>query len=91
MRRVREAVAGNAAGGHSYARRHPVLAAVLAELAPAYGPERPIILIVPLAPGGPIDIIARIVPTALHASLGQAIILDKQADQPRTCLRCARW
>ena len=32
MRRVREAVAGNAAGGHSYARRHPVLAAVLAEV-----------------------------------------------------------
>ena len=59
------------------------LAAMLAILAalPARAayPERAITLIVPFAPGGPTDIIARILATALRASLGQPVIIDNRA------------
>jgi tripartite-type tricarboxylate transporter receptor subunit TctC len=42
-------------------------------------PARAIRVIVPFAAGGPSDIIARIVADALHARLGQSVVIDNRA------------
>src|SRR6202035_4323083 len=41
-------------------------------------PDRNILLIVPFAPGGPTDIIARIISAAFQKSLGQSVIVDNR-------------
>jgi tripartite-type tricarboxylate transporter receptor subunit TctC len=42
-------------------------------------PDRNIMLIVPFAPGGPTDIIARIISAAFQKSLGQSLVVDNRA------------
>jgi tripartite-type tricarboxylate transporter receptor subunit TctC len=56
-----------------------VIAGAAIDPARAAWPDRPITLIVPFAPGGPTDIVARILSTRLHMSLGQAVIIDNRA------------
>ena len=65
--------------GFAAAMMAAALAIAPAPPAQAAYPERTITLIVPFPPGGPTDIIARIVGNALSKQLGQNVIIDNRA------------
>src|ERR1700752_854221 len=67
-------------------RRRLLSALAAAGLAPAVSPalaqsypERPIKLIVPFPPGGPMDVMARMVGQQLNAALKQPVIVENRA------------
>jgi len=55
-----------------------VVAFGAAPAAAAYPEERPITMIVPFAPGGPSDIIARILSTFMPQTLGQSLVVENR-------------
>ena len=58
------------------------IAAVLALASPSFAqnyPNRPITLIVPFAPGGPADVLGRLVGQKMSEDLGQQVVIDNRS------------
>jgi tripartite-type tricarboxylate transporter receptor subunit TctC len=60
------------------ARSLAALAAALATAAAAQYPNKPIKIIVPFAPGGNVDVTARIIAPALQEALGQPVVIENK-------------
>ena len=65
-------------------RRRPLLALAAASLAAplraqSNWPDKPLRIIVPFAPGGPPDVVARLIQPRLGELLGQAVVIDNRA------------
>ncbi len=77
MKQAIEFSAGKCAIGMALALAGPVLAQQPGAAASDY-PHKPIRLIVPAAPGGGTDIIARLIGQGLNESWGQAVVIDNR-------------
>ena len=57
----------------------PIACALAAGAAHAEYPDRPLRLVIPYAPGGPVDIVGRVTGMKLMEALGQQVIIDNRA------------
>ncbi len=64
---------------HRFIKPLVVAVALAAGLAHAAFPERPITIVVPYAPGGAADAVARVIATRMGAKLGGTVIVDNKA------------
>ena len=61
-----------------------VLIAVSAAAQAQPYPNRPVRIIVPTPPGGPVDVVARIVANGITRTLGQPVVVDNRAGAGNT-------
>ncbi|WP_053843005.1 Bug family tripartite tricarboxylate transporter substrate binding protein [Paracidovorax avenae] len=69
---------------HRFIKPFVVAVALAAGLAHAAFPERPVTIVVPYAPGGAADAVARVIATRMGAKLGTSVIVDNKASASGT-------